>query len=135
MSRHLRLRFAVLTAVAAGAMLLPASAAVASGKATPNAKASAAAEKKAEDAKAASSKTLSPEELKKMEALKQRAAGKTPRGGVAAGEAPVANLGDSTGSGTSGIAALTGSATGALLLAGAGALVIRRRRSAEQPTG
>ncbi|WP_253208225.1 hypothetical protein [Streptomyces sp. YPW6] len=43
-----------------------------------------------------------------------------PRGGVAAGERPVAGAGNGT-------ALLAGSAAGAVLLAGAGTLVLRRR--------
>ncbi|MFJ1971132.1 hypothetical protein ACIO93_20880 [Streptomyces sp. NPDC087903] len=130
MSRHLTLRLAVLTAVAAGALLVPATAAVAddpsaapSASATdkPTASQKAAADRKrAEAAKRASaSKSLSPEELKKLEAIKA-GSGKddTPRGGVAAGEAPADD---------SDVAPLVGSATGALLLAGAGTFVLRRR--------
>ncbi|MGW8555194.1 sortase-dependent protein [Streptomyces tubercidicus] len=48
---------------------------------------------------------------------------KTPRGGVAAGEKPAATSADGT-------TAAVGTAAGALLLAGAGTLVIRRRAAA-----
>ncbi|MDW4908155.1 sortase-dependent protein [Streptomyces sp. ADMS] len=108
------LRLAVLTGVAAGALLVPASAAFAADPTptpgatdlTPEEK-EVLEKKKAEDARAA-------------EAAK---AGKDyPRGGVAAGEAPA---GDST-------STLVGSATGALLLAGAGTYVLRRRTTARR---
>ncbi|MFE9662778.1 MULTISPECIES: hypothetical protein [unclassified Streptomyces] len=49
----------------------------------------------------------------------------TPRGGVAAGERPVEQ---------SGSPALIGSAAGLVLLAGAGAVVVRRRVTAARPT-
>ncbi|MGW1714411.1 sortase-dependent protein [Streptomyces sp. NPDC002156] len=117
------LRIAVLTGVAAGALLVPASAAFATDS-TPTPSASdltpadkeALAKKKAEDARA----------LKEAEALKAQEAQKLgkgyPRGAVAAGEAPA---GDNTGT-------LIGSATGALLLAGAGTYVVRRRTTARR---
>jgi hypothetical protein len=138
MSRHLTLRFAVLTAVATGAMLVPAAAAVASeGTAAPIA---------AQEAKKAASATPSPKEEKETKeaestekekkaaaekariAEKEAADGKPealPRGGVDAGEAPAADTGITT---------LAGSVTGALLLAGAGTFVLRRR-SAERRDG
>ncbi|WP_369034502.1 MULTISPECIES: sortase-dependent protein [Streptomyces] len=117
------LRIAVLTGVAAGALLVPASAAFATDP-TPTPGATdltpadkeALAKKKAEDARA----------LKEAEARKAQEAKKLgkdyPRGGVAAGEEPA---GDNTGT-------LIGSATGALLLAGAGTYVVRRRTSARR---
>ncbi|MEV7425643.1 MULTISPECIES: hypothetical protein [unclassified Streptomyces] len=138
MSRHLGLRAAVLSAVAAGALLVPTSAAFASSDPTPvpadqapstapagkRAEDAAAADKKAEDAAAAKA-GISREEYKKMQDLKTgRAAQPAPRGGVAAGEAPAAD---------SGFAALAGTAAGGLLLAGAGTFVLRRR-SAERHT-
>ncbi|MEV7679154.1 hypothetical protein AB0O64_11450 [Streptomyces sp. NPDC088341] len=145
MPRHNRLRSAVLTAVAAGALLVPVSAAVASDK-TPAPSASAsvterpttadkdAERKRAEAAKAeaaraeaakraGTSKDLSPEEIRKAEAAKAASVGNAPRGGVDAGEAPAA--------GNTGVTTLVGSAAGALLLAGAGTFVLRRR-SAER---
>ncbi|MEH0422873.1 sortase-dependent protein [Streptomyces sp. B21-083] len=123
MSRRLTLRplrVAVLTGVAAGALLVPATAAFATSP-TPTPAASdlspsgkeALAKKKAEDAR-----TL------KEAAMKAQKLGKGyPRGGVAAGEAPAQN--DNTGT-------LIGSATGALLLAGAGTYVLRRRATARR---
>jgi hypothetical protein len=118
------LRLAVLTGVAAGALLVPATAAFATDP-TPSPGATdstpadkeALAKKKAEDAKA-----LKEAEARKAEA--QKAGGKDyPRGGVAAGEAPAQD--DNTGT-------LIGSATGALLLAGAGTYVLRRRTTARR---
>ncbi|MFD3306684.1 hypothetical protein [Streptomyces sp. NPDC058694] len=112
MSRQLTLRFAVLTAVATGAMLVPVGAAVADDPTpTPSAvtgEDKTAAEKKAEDAKKA----------KELEARKAAAAKDLPKGGVAAGEAPAEDTSTAT---------LVGSATGALLLAGASTIVLRRR--------
>ncbi|MER7568845.1 sortase-dependent protein [Streptomyces sp. NPDC048523] len=118
------LRIAVLTGVAAGALLVPATAAFATDP-TPSPGATdstpadkeALAKKKAEDAK-----TLKETEARKAEA--QKNGGKDyPRGGVAAGEAPAKD--DNT-------ATLIGSATGALLLAGAGTYVLRRRTTARR---
>ncbi|MEU8868611.1 hypothetical protein, partial [Streptomyces umbrinus] len=90
MSRQLTLRFAVLTAVATGAMLVPVGAAVADDP-TPTPTAATgedktAAEKKAEDAKKA----------KELEARKAAAAKDLPKGGVAAGEAPAGDTGTGT---------------------------------------
>ncbi|MET7694334.1 sortase-dependent protein [Streptomyces sp. NPDC005483] len=128
MSRRLTLRplrIAVLTGVAAGALLVPATAAFATDPTpTPGATEStpadkeALAKKKAEDAR-----TLKEDEARKA-AEAQKAGGKDyPRGGVAAGEAPAQD--DNTGT-------LIGSATGALLLAGAGTYVLRRRTTARR---
>lgn len=140
MPRHHRLRFAVLTAVTAGALLVPAAAAFASdGNPTPSAKASedektadamkrAAAAKNEAAKRARMSKQSADKEMREAEARKAEAAKRAgaadaaPRGGVAAGEAPAGNTNMTT---------LVGSATGALLLAGAGTLVLRRR-SAER---
>ncbi|MDQ0931291.1 hypothetical protein [Streptomyces turgidiscabies] len=127
MSRRLTLRplrIAVLTGVAAGALLVPATAAFADSTPTPSATDStpadkeALAKKKAEDAR-----TLKEAEARKA-AEAQKAGGKDyPRGGVAAGEAPAED--NNTGT-------LIGSATGALLLAGAGTYVLRRRTAARR---
>ncbi|MEU3185111.1 hypothetical protein ABZ707_13045 [Streptomyces sp. NPDC006923] len=119
MSRHLRLHLAVLTAVTAGAMLVPTAAAVAEDQApspVPSAAAQSTEGDKALDKRKA--------EAAKAEAARAEAAKSAPRGGVAAGEAPAGN---------SGSPALIGSAAGVLLLAGAGTLVLRRR-SAERHT-
>ncbi|MFD9429891.1 hypothetical protein [Streptomyces sp. NPDC060002] len=124
MSRRPILRLAVLTALAGGALLAPATAALA---ADPSPAASALTdgtdttvdEKKAEDAKTKEEAAVA---ARKAEAAKQ-----LPRGGVDAGEAPAGGSG-------SGTTALVGSAAGALLLAGAGTFVVRRR-AAGRPTG
>ncbi|MFJ1805189.1 MULTISPECIES: sortase-dependent protein [unclassified Streptomyces] len=125
MSRRLTLRLAVLSALAGGALLAPATAAVADDP-TPAASAttaedSAVAKRKAEADKAAKAKEA------KEAARKAGADNQLPRGGVAAGEA-VTEAGNS-GTGT---AALAGSAAGALLLAGAGTFVVRRRTTARR---
>ncbi|MFF3489243.1 sortase-dependent protein [Streptomyces sp. NPDC002701] len=125
MSRRLTLRplrIAVLTGVAASALLVPATAAFATDPTpTPGATDSTSADKEAlAKKKAEDARTLKEAEARKAEA--QEAGGKDyPRGGVAAGEAPAQD--DTTGT-------LIGSATGALLLAGAGAYVLRRRTTA-----
>ncbi|MFD5631146.1 hypothetical protein [Streptomyces sp. NPDC127072] len=128
MSRRLTLhplRIAVLTGVAAGALLVPATAAFATDPTpTPGATDSTSADKEAlAKKKAADARTLKEAEARKA-AEAQKAGGKDyPRGGVAAGEAPAQD--DNTGT-------LFGSATGALLLAGAGTYVLRRRTTARR---
>ena len=128
MSRRLTLRplrIAVLTGVAAGALLVPATAAFATDP-TPSPGATdstpadkeALAKKKAEDAR----RSRRPRPGRPTEAQKTGGKG-YPRGGVAAGEAPAKD--DNTGT-------LIGSATGALLLAGAGTYVLRRRTTARR---
>ena len=119
------LRLVVLTGVAAGALLLPATAAFATDP-TPKpgatdltpAEQDALEKKKAEDAR-----ELKEAEARKAEAAKAASGKDYPRGGVAAGEAPAQD--DNTGT-------LIGSATGALLLAGAGTYVLRRRTTARR---
>ncbi|MFF5088307.1 hypothetical protein [Streptomyces niveus] len=134
MSHRHRLRLIVLPALVAGAMLVPVTAAVASdGKPTPSAsetgkttaeKEKEDAAKKAEAVKKASGEGISTEEAEKKAAAEKAAAAKeVPRGGVAAGEAPATD---------SGATALVGSAAGALLLAGAGTYVVRRRSAARR---
>ncbi|MFH8468352.1 hypothetical protein [Streptomyces sp. NPDC017991] len=128
MSRRLTLRplrIAVLTGVAAGALLVPATAAFATDPTpTPGATDSTSADKEAlAKKKAEDARTLKEAEARKA-AEAQKAGGKDyPRGGVAAGEAPAQD--DNTGT-------LIGSATGALLLAGAGTYVLRRRTTARR---
>ncbi|AXG82696.1 hypothetical protein [Streptomyces paludis] len=149
MSRHYRLHFAVLTALTAGALLVPAAAAVASDGSGPATGASAVPkesvpdkERLAEKEKAAADQRakepadqrtfpkeiatgeIPPEKARQIAAEKARADGVWPRGSVAAGEAPA---------GSTGTAALAGSAAGTLLLAGAGTFVLRRR-SSQRPT-
>ncbi|MFF3753483.1 hypothetical protein ACFYYH_23925 [Streptomyces sp. NPDC002018] len=127
MSRRHRLRLAVLTAVAAGTMLAPVSAAVASDR-TPAPSAPAAqrpttADETADRKRAEAAKATA---ARRAEAAKRAAIADTaPRGGVAAGEAPAGNTGITT---------LVGPVTGALLLAGAGTFVLRRR-AAERRDG
>ncbi|MFD3484319.1 hypothetical protein [Streptomyces sp. NPDC058665] len=135
MSHRHYLSLAVLPAVVAGAMFVPVSTAVASEAAqrpftsaadeppTDEKKAAedkALAEKKAEAAKDGGPRELTADEKAKQDAAKRASAGEkpAPRGGVAAGEAPAADSGTTT---------LVGSAAGALLLAGAGTFVVRRR--------
>ncbi|MDX3453519.1 hypothetical protein PV396_16435 [Streptomyces sp. ME02-8801-2C] len=118
------LRVAVLTGVAAGALLVPATAAFADTTPTPVASdvpsegKDALEKKRSEDALQAKEA-----ERRKAEAAKAASGKEFPRGGVAAGEAPAKD--DNTG-------ALVGSATGALLLAGAGTYVLRRRTAARR---
>jgi hypothetical protein len=115
MSRHHTLRLAVLTAVAAGAMLVPVSAAVADDP-TPTQTARPSDEGLTVKEKAAADKRT-----KEMEARKAADSKELPRGGVAAGEAPADD---------DGVTTLAGSAAGALLLAGAGTYILRRRSAA-----
>ncbi|MFE2219385.1 sortase-dependent protein [Streptomyces canus] len=128
MSRRLTLRplrIAVLTGVAAGALLVPATAAFATDPTpSPGATDATPADKEAlEKKRAEDARTLKEAEARKaMEAQKTGGTG-YPRGGVAAGEAPAKD--DNTGT-------LIGSATGALLLAGAGTYVLRRRTTARR---
>ncbi|MFJ2215215.1 sortase-dependent protein [Streptomyces sp. NPDC101062] len=124
MSRHLRLRLAVLTAVAAGAMLVPATAAVASDQAQASVPHAAASEKPGDKSAGAKMKEDAVQKAaaaRKAEAAKKAGADTVPRGAVAAGEAQA---------GSSGVAPLAGTAAGALLLAGAGTFVLRRRATA-----
>ncbi|WP_405848815.1 sortase-dependent protein [Streptomyces sp. NBC_01518] len=128
MSRRLTLRplrIAVLTGVAAGALLVPATAAFATDATpTPGATAPTSADKEALAKKKAEGARTSKEAEAKKAAEAQKTGGKGyPRGGVAAGEAPAQD--DNTGT-------LIGSATGALLLAGAGTYVLRRRTTARR---
>ncbi|MDQ0988138.1 LPXTG cell wall anchor domain-containing protein [Streptomyces sp. V2I9] len=104
------LRGAVLAAVAAGAVLVPAAAfADSSPKPVPSAPAAAAP---------------SPDRGKAtVPAPKDAAPAVAPRGGVAAGERPITGDDSST-------TVLAGSAVGAVLLAGVGTIVLRRRSAA-----
>ncbi|WP_055524996.1 hypothetical protein [Streptomyces graminilatus] len=126
-SRPLRsLKAAVLTGVAAGALLVPATSAFADSTPTPGATDLTPARKDAlEKKKAEDARSLKESDARKAEAAK-RASGKDyPRGGVAAGEAPATESTKDDNTGT-----LVGTATGALLLAGAGTYVLRRRTAA-----
>ncbi|MFC9245696.1 hypothetical protein ACFT7S_17245 [Streptomyces sp. NPDC057136] len=113
MSLRTTLRTAVLTAVAAGAVLLPTAAAVADGTPTPVPSASVATPSPTSEG-TDPSPTPTP-------ALAEP--GTMPRGGVDAGERPVQGAHDTT---------LYGSAAGAVLLAGACALVLRSRSAAQR---
>jgi len=114
MSPRHRMRLVILPAVVTGALLLPASAALASdGKPTPSASDGTPAGLSAEEKKAADERTLAEEKKRGADDTRR-----TPRGGVDAGEAPATDPGTGP---------LVGSAVGALVLAGAGTLVLRRR--------
>ncbi|MFD9498036.1 LPXTG cell wall anchor domain-containing protein [Streptomyces sp. NPDC060035] len=118
MSPRSTLRTAVLTAVAAGAVIVPSAVAVAD-DATPTPVAPAA--------ERTATPSPAPEEAKPSEVpTPAEAPGPrvAPRGGVAAGERTATETGGST--------ALYGSAAGAVLLAGAGTFVLRRRSAAHR---
>ncbi|MBM7440218.1 hypothetical protein [Streptomyces sp. HB132] len=111
MSLRPTLRTAVLAAVGLGAVLLPSGVAVADDTPTPV------------PAERTETPTTAPEGAERSEAPTSAPAvsvpaGPMPRGGVDAGESPAAEAGGT---------ALYGSAAGAVLLAGAGAFVMRRR--------
>ncbi|MFJ4965203.1 hypothetical protein EES43_26045 [Streptomyces sp. ADI96-02] len=127
------LRIAVLAAVAAGAVLLPAASAVADASAPVD-----------RPAKVLSSASPKPERVKApTDATKSTGPAVTPRGGVAAGDRPAPSVlpkdakatttvprgGVAAGERPAGddTAALIGSAAGIALLAGAGTVVLRRR--------
>ncbi|MEU9062806.1 hypothetical protein AB0D13_29085 [Streptomyces sp. NPDC048430] len=116
MSLRPTLRTAVLATVGLGAVLLPSTVAVAD--ATPT---RAAAERSATPTPAPEG--AEPTELATPVPAESVPAGTVPRGGVDAGERPAQGAGDT---------ALYGSAAGAVLLAGAGVLVLRRRSAAQR---
>ncbi|MFJ7330491.1 MULTISPECIES: hypothetical protein [Streptomyces] len=139
MTARLTLRTAVLAAVAAGAVLVPSTAAFADATPKPSAPADSAQEVSPERAKAAEAAKAA----KAAEAARPSAA---PRGGVAAGDRPapaapreaasapaVAPRGGvaagerPAGTGDNSTTALAGSVAGFALLAGAGTFVLRRR--------
>lgn len=125
------LRAAVLTAVAAGAVLVPSAAAFADSSPKPSEPAVVdLSERKAADdaAKEAARPAVTPRGgvaagEGPAPAAKEAAPAVTPRGGVAAGERPASSGDNST-------AVLAGSVAGAALLAGAGTIVLRRRSAA-----
>ncbi|MER5359645.1 hypothetical protein [Streptomyces sp. NPDC002785] len=140
MHHRLSLRTVVLAAVAVGAVLVPSTTAFADSapaSPAPSVEPSAAAAR----AGATTAPTPgaepsvvprggvaagdSPAPAVERPAAAKRSAGAAPRGGVAAGERPAGTSGDST-------TALAGSATAALLVAGAGTFVLRRRSAAQQ---
>ncbi|GAA2924483.1 MULTISPECIES: LPXTG cell wall anchor domain-containing protein [Streptomycetaceae] len=115
------LRAAVLTAVAAGAVLLPSAAAFADD--APRPKPSATPTPSAVPTEAPQpGEAAEPTRVPTAVPADAVPPGTLPRGGVAAGERAAGETGGST--------ALYGSAAGAVLLAGAGTLVLRRRSAA-----
>ncbi|MEU5718734.1 LPXTG cell wall anchor domain-containing protein [Streptomyces sp. NPDC020403] len=114
MSSRSFLRTALLGLVATGAVLAPAAAAVADDAPKP---AAPAADRQATSSPAP--RTSAPTAVPSQAATDTDTTRPMPRGGVAAGERPVADTGSAT--------ALYGSAAGAVLLAGAGTIVLRRR--------
>ncbi|MEE1845829.1 hypothetical protein ABZ776_21645 [Streptomyces sp. NPDC007076] len=126
------LRTAVLAAVAAGAVLVPSAAAFADASpSTPSVERSAAAG--TNGGAGATPEAAQPSAVPRggvaagdspAPAVK-RPGSAAPRGGVAAGERPAGTSGDST-------TMIAGSAAGALLLAGAGTVVLRRRSAAQR---
>ncbi|MFF9687076.1 hypothetical protein [Streptomyces sp. NPDC014623] len=118
MSLRPTLRTAVLAVAGLGAVLLPATAAVADATPAPA----------PTELTASPSATPAPERAEPTEAAtpvpaESVPAGTVPRGGVDAGERPARDA-----AGT----ALYGSAAGAAVLAGAGVLVLRRRSTAQR---
>ncbi|MFH8474126.1 hypothetical protein [Streptomyces sp. NPDC018000] len=141
MPHRLSLRTAVLAAVAVGAVLVPSTAAFADSTPAPKApsveRSAAAGRSDSATPPTPGAKPSvvpigvvaagdGPAGVKgKRLNLAERSAAAAPRGGVAAGERPAGTSGDST-------TALAGSATAALLVAGAGTFVLRRRSAAQQ---
>ncbi|GGT38697.1 hypothetical protein GCM10010207_43630 [Streptomyces atratus] len=139
MPHRLSLRTALLAAVAAGAVLVPSTAAFADSTPAPkpSVERSAAAAPAGTTAPTRGSEPTvvprggvaagdSPAPAKvERPAAGKRSAGAAPRGGVAAGERPAGTSGDST-------TALAGSAAAAVLVAGAGTVVLRRRSAAQR---
>ncbi|MGW4227818.1 hypothetical protein ACWEF9_00775 [Streptomyces sp. NPDC004980] len=127
MSPRASLRAAVLTAVvAAGAVLLPSAAAFADDsvrpKPTPEVSTPATAEPSPVPTEAGTGADARPTSAPVP--AESVPAGTLPRGGVAAGERAAEESGSAT--------ALYGSAAGAVLLAGAGTFVLRRRSAAHR---
>ncbi|MBL3803222.1 MULTISPECIES: hypothetical protein [Streptomyces] len=117
MSLRPTLRTAVLTATALGAVLLPSTAAVADSGASPVPTVDSGADT---PTPAPDSRRAERAESPDAEPVPR---GTVPRGGVDAGERPAESAGAT---------ALYGSAAGAVLLAGAGTLVVRRRSAAQR---
>ncbi|MGW1553288.1 LPXTG cell wall anchor domain-containing protein [Streptomyces sp. NPDC002346] len=113
------LRTAVLTAVAAGAVLLPSATALASvpSDATPSPSVTSTERTPAPAPEAGSSRPARGE-----------GPSVAPRGGVAAGERPIGTTSNTT-------TAVAGSVAAAALLGGAGTLVLRRRRATAHRNG
>ncbi|MFC9948474.1 hypothetical protein [Streptomyces pratensis] len=128
MSLRPTLRTAVLAAVGLGAVLLPSATAVADG--TPTAvpaerteSPSPAAAPEGAESPSPAPEGAEPAEIATPVPAESVPAGTMPRGGVDAGERPA---GEADGT------ALYGSAAGAVLLAGAGFVVMRRRSAAQR---
>ncbi|MFI9628537.1 sortase-dependent protein [Streptomyces sp. NPDC052042] len=117
------LRTAVLAAVAAGAVLAPSAAAFADTPA-PTASPADRAEQGTPENPVLIKDASKPIGDIKLGESSTAPRGVAPRGGVAAGERPVAASDGNT-------AVLAGSAAAALLVAGAGTLVLRRRTTAQ----
>lgn len=130
------LRAAVLAAVAAGAVLVPSTAAFADASPKPSEPAVVDLSSKPSEAPSETPRAVAPAVTPRggvaagdrpapapREAGPARTPDVTPRGGVAAGERPA-------GGGDNSTAVLAGSVAGTALLAGVGTIVLRRRASA-----
>ncbi|MFD7383241.1 hypothetical protein [Streptomyces anulatus] len=126
------LRAAVLAAVAAGAVLVPSTAAFADASPKPSEPAVVDLSSKPSEAPSETPRAVAPAVTPRggvaagdrpAPAPKEAAPAVTPRGGVAAGERPA-------GGGDNSTAVLAGSVAGTALLAGVGTIVLRRRASA-----
>ncbi|MFC8225058.1 hypothetical protein [Streptomyces sp. NPDC057287] len=132
MSLRPTLRTAVLVAAAIGAVLVPSAAAVADSTPTAAPAEAATPTPASGDAGRPTAATPAPASggAERPSAAPVPAdsvrPGTMPRGGVAAGELPTGNSGDTADT------ALYGSAAGIALLAGAGVLVLRRRSAAQR---
>ncbi|MEE1807319.1 hypothetical protein [Streptomyces sp. BE133] len=135
MPHRLSLRTAVLAAVAAGAVLVPSTAAFADSTPAPKPSVERSAAAGVTAPSRGSEPTVTPRggvaagdspapAVVEPSAAGERPAADAPRGGVAAGERPAGTSGEST-------TALAGSIA-AVLVAGAGTVVLRRRSAAQQ---
>lgn len=131
MSPRPSLRNALLAALAAGAVLVPATSAFAdsapakpsSASAEPSAARPAASAEPAQSARPSAVPRGGVAAGDRPSAAPSAVPATAPRGGVAAGERPAGGSNDGT-------AALVGTALGAVLVAGAGTVVLRRRSAA-----
>ncbi|MFF9073258.1 sortase-dependent protein [Streptomyces sp. NPDC014735] len=117
------LRTAVLAAVAAGAVLVPSTAFADTPTPVASPAGTSAGKGTPEDPVLIRNASEPVRDIKRGEPSPVPR-GTVPRGGVAAGERPVAASGDNT-------TVLAGSAAAALLVAGAGTFVLRRRAAAQ----
>ncbi|OKJ45122.1 MULTISPECIES: hypothetical protein [unclassified Streptomyces] len=118
------LRTAVLAAVAAGAVLVPSAAAFADSSAPVASPSASTTGKGTSESPVLIKDGSKPVPRINLGESSPAPRGAVPRGGVAAGERPVAASGDNT-------TVLAGSAAAALLVAGAGTFVLRRRGAAQ----